>query len=141
MILRMPNGYDTQIGEGGAVLSGGQRQRVGLARALFGSPRIVVLDEPNASLDSDGEQALLQALQHLKRCRTTTVIITHKMSLLSAVDKLLLMQEGALLAFGPRDAVLAHLMQQRQGPPPQDVPRPTAADQHAVVAPKEAPHA
>lgn len=141
MILRMPNGYDTQIGEGGAVLSGGQRQRVGLARALFGLPRIVVLDEPNASLDSDGEQALLQALLHLKRAQTTAVIITHKMSLLSAVDKLLLMQDGALVAFGPRDAVLAHLMQQKQqqkGQPPWQPAQPPAAEGQVAVAAKEA---
>lgn len=141
MVLRMPNGYDTQIGEGGAVLSGGQRQRVGLARALFGLPRLVVLDEPNASLDSDGEQALLQALLHLKRSQTTAVIITHKMSLLSAVDKLLLMQDGALVAFGPRDAVLARLMQQKQqqqGQPPGQPAQPPAAEGQVVVAAKEA---
>jgi PrtD family type I secretion system ABC transporter len=114
MILQMPKGYDTQIGEGGAVLSGGQRQRIGLARALFGMPRLVVLDEPNASLDTDGEQALLQALIHLKNSQATTVVITHKTALLGAVDKLLVMQDGAMVAFGPRDAVFAHLMQQQK---------------------------
>jgi len=144
MILRMPNGYDTQIGEGGAVLSGGQRQRVGLARALFGSPKLVVLDEPNASLDTDGEQALLQALQHLKKLQSTAVVITHKMSLLAAVDKLLVMQDGALVAFGPREAVLAHLMQQQQQQQqgqPQGAPPPPAPRGQTVVINKEAPHA
>jgi ABC-type protease/lipase transport system fused ATPase/permease subunit len=114
MILRMPNGYDTQIGEGGAVLSGGQRQRIGLARALFGAPRLVVLDEPDASLDTDGEQALLQAVLHLKKTAATTVLVTHKISLLAAVDKLLVMQDGAMALFGPREAVLAHLEKSRQ---------------------------
>lgn len=114
MILQMPEGYDTQIGVGGAVLSGGQRQRVGLARALFGTPRLVVLDEPNASLDADGEKALMEALQHLKQAKSTTVLITHKVSLLTTVDKLLVMNGGAVAAFGPRDAVLAHLVKQQQ---------------------------
>ncbi len=114
MILRMPNGYDTQIGEGGAVLSGGQRQRIGLARALFGSPRLIVLDEPNASLDTDGDQALLQALLYLKKTAVTTVLITHKRSLLAVVDKLLVMQDGGMVVFGPREGVMAHLEQSRQ---------------------------
>ena len=114
MILQMTDGYDTQIGEGGAVLSGGQRQRIGLARALFGSPRLVVLDEPNASLDDAGEKALLLALGHLKSTGATTVVITHKMSILANVDKLLIMQEGTVAGFGPRDAVLAHLSKKQQ---------------------------
>lgn len=114
MILKLPDGYDTQIGEGGAVLSGGQRQRIGLARALFGNPRLVVLDEPNASLDESGELALLQALEHLKKNGVTVIIVTHKVSLLANVDKLLVMHEGTLAVFGPRNAVLAHLAQKQQ---------------------------
>lgn len=114
MILHMPKGYDTYIGEGGSVLSGGQRQRIGLARALYGDPKLVVLDEPNASLDSDGEQALLQAMAYMKQLGTTIVVITHKVSLLSSVDKLLVLQDGALAVFGPRDGVLQHLAQQQQ---------------------------
>lgn len=114
MILRMPKGYDTYIGESGAVLSGGQRQRIGLARALYGDPKLVVLDEPNASLDNDGELALLQAMAYMKQLGTTVVVITHKVSLLSNVDKLLVMQDGALAVFGPRDGVLQHLAQQQQ---------------------------
>ena len=143
MILRMPNGYDTQIGEGGMVLSGGQRQRVGLARALFDSPRLVVLDEPNANLDADGEQALLQAFMHLKRSQTTVVVITHKTSMLAAVDKLLVVQDGVLAAFGPRDAVMAQLMKQQQGqqqqgpqqgPPAPPTTTPTPLNRALVVA-------
>lgn len=114
MILQMADGYDTQIGEGGAVLSGGQRQRIGLARALFGNPRLVVLDEPNASLDEAGERALLRALGHLRQNGATTVVITHKMSVLANVDKLLIMQEGTVAAFGPRNAVLAHIAKKQQ---------------------------
>ncbi|NJD38581.1 MAG: type I secretion system permease/ATPase [Geobacter sp.] len=114
MILRMPKGYDTYIGEGGSVLSGGQRQRIGLARALYGDPKLVVLDEPNASLDNDGELALLQAMAYMKQLGTTVVVITHKVSLLSNVDKLLVLQDGALAVFGPREGVLQHLAQQQQ---------------------------
>lgn len=114
MILRMPKGYDTYIGEQGTVLSGGQRQRIGLARALYGDPKIIVLDEPNASLDAEGEQALLMAMAYMKRLGTTVVVITHKVSLLSNVDKLAVLQDGALAIFGPRDGVLQHLSQQQQ---------------------------
>ena len=112
---------------------------MGLARALFDTPRLVVLDEPNASLDADGEQALLQAFMHLKRLQTTVVIITHKTSLLAAVDKLLVVQDGTLVAFGPRDAVLAQLMKQQQGAPPGPQSAPPAAASVAVVS-REAAH-
>lgn len=114
MILTMPNGYDTQIGMAGGVLSGGQRQRVGLARAMYGNPKLVVLDEPNASLDADGEVSLLRAMGYLKQTGVTTVVITHKINLLANVDKLLVMQNGAVALFGPRDAVLQKLMENQQ---------------------------
>lgn len=114
MILKMPKGYDTYIGDNSEVLSGGQRQRIGLARALYGDPKLLVLDEPNASLDSDGEQALLKAMGHLKQMGATVVIITHKVTLLSSVDKLMIMQEGAVAAFGPRDTVLQAMLKQQQ---------------------------
>ncbi len=114
MILRMPKGYDTYIGSNGGALSGGQRQRIGLARALYGDPKLIILDEPNASLDTDGEMALLQAMAYMKQMGTTVVVITHKVSLLSNVDKLLVVQDGTLAVFGPREGVLQHLMQQQQ---------------------------
>jgi PrtD family type I secretion system ABC transporter len=114
MILAMPNGYDTQIGMAGGVLSGGQRQRVGLARAMYGNPKLVVLDEPNASLDADGEVSLLRSMGYLKQTGVTTVVITHKINLLANVDKLLVMQNGTVALFGPRDAVLQQLMQNQQ---------------------------
>lgn len=114
MILKMPKGYDTYIGDNAEVLSGGQRQRVGLARALYGDPKIVVLDEPNASLDNEGELALLQAMAILKKIGTTVVVITHKVTLLSSVDKLLVMQDGVVAAFGPRDSVLQAILQQQK---------------------------
>jgi ABC-type protease/lipase transport system fused ATPase/permease subunit len=109
MILQMPNGYDTQIGEGGAVLSGGQRQRIGFARALYGNPKILILDEPNASLDTAGELALVNALAHLKAAGTTTILITHNPHFINNVTKLLVMQNGALAAFGPKEWVMAQL--------------------------------
>ncbi|MFG1432365.1 type I secretion system permease/ATPase [Xanthobacter sp. V2C-4] len=109
LIQRLPNGYNTQIGEGGAVLSGGQRQRVGLARALYGTPSFVVLDEPNASLDSAGEEALLLCLQKLKAKNTTVVLVTHKLNTLSVTDKILVMAAGTAQSFGERDKVLAQM--------------------------------
>lgn len=109
MILQMPNGYDTQIGEGGTVLSGGQRQRIGFARALYGNPKILILDEPNASLDTAGELALVNALAHLKQAGTTTILITHNPQFINNASKLLVMQNGALAAFGPKEWVMAQL--------------------------------
>ena len=109
MILRLPEGYDTVIGQSGGALSGGQRQRIGLARALYGNPSLIVLDEPNSNLDDQGELALRAAVITCKKQGRTIVLITHSMGLLSCVDKLMLMKDGQLLAFGPRDEVLGQL--------------------------------
>ncbi|WP_235919497.1 type I secretion system permease/ATPase [Aureimonas psammosilenae] len=110
LILRLPNGYDTELGEGGALLSVGQRQRVALARAVYDRPSFVVLDEPNASLDSDGENALLAAIVELRKMGSTVVVISHRMSALKFANKILLLRDGVVENFGPRDAVLAKLM-------------------------------
>src|SRR5258705_13852390 len=109
LILRLPQGYDTEMGEAGAALSPGQRQRVALARALYGEPRLGVLDEPNASLDHEGDEALLRSLADLKAQRATVGIVAHRPSLLRSVDKLLVMNEGTVQLFGPRAEVLARL--------------------------------
>jgi ATP-binding cassette subfamily C exporter for protease/lipase len=114
MILRFPKGYDTPMGEAGGLLSGGQRQRIGLARAMYGMPELVVLDEPNSSLDEAGDAALAGAIAALKQLGTTFVVMTHRSSILSVADKILLMREGAQQAFGPRDEVLAALQQKAQ---------------------------
>ncbi len=109
MILHLDDGYDTQIGNSGITLSGGQRQRIGLARALYGSPKLVVLDEPNSNLDSEGEAALTNALEELKKLGATTIIIAHKISLMASVDKLLVLKDGVQIKYGPREAVMAEM--------------------------------
>jgi ATP-binding cassette, subfamily C, bacterial exporter for protease/lipase len=114
MILRFPKGYDTQIGDGGSALSGGQRQRIAFARAIYGNPSFVVLDEPNSNLDDIGEAALIRAIQELKRRGTTVILITHRTSIISVVDKLLLLVDGMLQLYGPRDQVLLAIQQRAQ---------------------------
>ncbi len=101
MILRLPNAYDTEIGPDGSVLSGGQRQRIALARAFFGTPQIILLDEPNSSLDSDGEAALSAAVEFAKANGITLIVISHRAPILSGVDKIAVIADGALAAFGP----------------------------------------
>jgi ATP-binding cassette subfamily C exporter for protease/lipase len=106
MILHFPQGYDTLLGDGGAGLSGGQKQRIGLARAMYGDPALLVLDEPNSNLDETGEQALVAAINHLRQSGKSIVLVTHRTTVLGATTKLLLLREGMVQAFGPRDQVL-----------------------------------
>jgi PrtD family type I secretion system ABC transporter len=131
MILQLPDGYDTQIGDGGAVLSGGQRQRIALARALYGEPRLVVLDEPNANLDTAGEAALVAALAELKGRGVTVVMVSHNPVLMVAVDKLLRLNNGALEMFGPSAAVMARMRAVR--PPNRIVSFPSAKSGEALA--------
>lgn len=109
MILRFPMGYDTPAGEAGGLLSGGQRQRLGLARAMYGDPALVVLDEPNANLDDVGERALVQAVQDLKAKGKTVFLITHRLNILGVADYLLVLKDGKVAHYGTRDDVLAVL--------------------------------
>ncbi len=109
MILRFPRGYDTEIGEAGGMLSGGQRQRLGLARAMYGNPAIIVLDEPNANLDDAGERSLQQAVIDLRKAGKTVILITHRPSVLGLADLLVVMQDGNIISCGPRDEVMAAL--------------------------------
>ena len=116
MILRFPKGYDTPIGEAGNLLSGGQRQRIGLARAVYGNPQLVVLDEPNANLDDAGEAALLKTIAQLKAKGRTVFLITHRPGAISVADRLLVLRDGQVMANGPRDAVIAAMQTPRPMP-------------------------
>ncbi|MFC0253427.1 type I secretion system permease/ATPase [Massilia consociata] len=111
MILHFPEGYDTQLGDGGAGLSGGQKQRIGLARAMYGDPSLIVLDEPNSNLDDAGEQALVAAVNDLRQRGKTIILITHRTSIIGVTTKLLLMRDGAVHMFGPTAQVLAALQE------------------------------
>jgi ABC-type protease/lipase transport system fused ATPase/permease subunit len=113
LILRLPNGYETQVGEDGARLSAGERQRIGLARALYGTPRLVVLDEPDSNLDMDGEMSLIRALNLLKERGTTAVVITHRPSIVETLDHVLGLRAGSVSMFGPRASVIAQLAANR----------------------------
>lgn len=114
LILHFPKGYDTMLADGGGGLSGGQKQRIGLARALYGDPSLIVLDEPNSNLDDMGEQALLATIVDLRRRGKTIVLITHRTSVIGATNKLLLLRDGAVQAFGPTNDVLAALTKANQ---------------------------
>jgi ATP-binding cassette subfamily C protein EexD len=129
MILALPKGYDSVIGATGGILSGGQRQRVGLARALYGEPVLVVLDEPNSNLDQHGEIALSRALEEMSQKGTTVITITHRPSVLAQVDKLLVIKDGRAEMYGPRKDVLPKLIAAQAAVQPQTVvpvPRPAA---------------
>ena len=128
LIARSPDGYETRIGEHGAALSAGQRQRIALARALYGDPFLVVLDEPNSNLDAEGEAALTRAITGVRERGGIVIVITHRYNVLSAVDMLLVMGEGKVLAFGPRDQVMSKLVQR---PPAAAAPRPAPVHEAA----------
>ena len=126
MILRLPEGYATRVGAGGMSLSAGQRQRIGLARAVFGDPFLVVLDEPNANLDTEGEQALTRAIQAMRAGQSIVIVISHRPSALAALDMALVLYEGRAIAFGRRDEVFARVSNANQ----------QVAAQRAAAAPK-----
>jgi ATP-binding cassette subfamily C protein len=118
LVLGLPEGYETQIGEAGAALSAGQRQRIGLARALYGDPFLVVLDEPNANLDSEGEDALTRAILGVRARNGIVVVIAHRPSALAGVDTLLVMQAGRMASFGPKETVLKQALRPAPAPAP-----------------------
>ena len=126
MILQLPDGYETQVGEAGAALSGGQRQRLALARALYGDPFLVVLDEPNSNLDNEGEQALTAAIMGIRARGGIVVVIAHRPSALAGVDQVLVMDEGRMQSFGPKDEVLSKVLR--------PVPAPQAAEPRTASA-------
>lgn len=110
MILRLPRGYETEVAPGGLNLSGGERQRIALARALFGDPRLVVLDEPNAALDAQGEDALLGVIDRLRDRKITSIVIAHRPNILRHVDSILVLRDGQIRLFGARDEILPRVI-------------------------------
>ena len=116
LILRLPQGYETRIGEGGMALSAGQRQRIALARALYGDPFLIVLDEPNSNLDHEGEEALTKAILGVRTRGGIVIVVSHRATALASVDLILLMREGKTQAFGPRDEVMAKIVRRSAAP-------------------------
>jgi len=133
-ILRLPEGYSTRIGQGGMSLSAGQRQRVGLARAVFGDPFLVVLDEPNANLDAEGENALGRAIQILRRMGSIVIVISHRPNALAALDMALVLYEGKAIAFGTSQQVFARVSGAASPTSPQPTVPNNQAARRAVAA-------
>lgn len=141
LILHFPKGYDTQLGDGGAGLSGGQKQRLGLARAMYGDPSVIVLDEPNSNLDDVGEAALVQAIQDLRQRGKTIVLITHRTSIIGITNKLLLLRDGVATAFGPTKQVLEALQENKNKQAQQIAMAKAKLQAEAGTAPAVAPAA
>lgn len=135
MVLRLPEGYDTEIGQSGGALSAGQRQRIGLARAVYGNPKLVVLDEPNSNLDDVGEAALKQAILQLKVLGTTLVVISHRPAVLSAVDKILIMRDGKVVDFDDAATITQKVQKAQQEQLAQQAAARASAAAPATVAP------